>query len=116
MALTQASREAVWLIKLISQLKCEYIKYTQINIPIHLDSQSAIALAKNPEFYARTKHIDIQYHYVRELVIKGLINTPYISTNNMKADGLTKPLARIKFIDFLHMINMPYQIDLKSLL
>lgn len=116
MALTQASREAVWLIKLISQLKCEYIKYTQINIPIHLDSQSAIALAKNPEFHARTKYIDIQNHYVRELVIKRLNNTPYISTNNMKADGLTKPLARIKFIDFLHMINMPYQIDLKSLL
>lgn len=50
-------------------------------------------MAKNPEHHKRTKHIDIQHHYVREQVAAGSVVMPYISTKEMVADVLTKPLA-----------------------
>jgi hypothetical protein len=60
---------------------------------VHSDSQGAIALAKNPEHHKRTKHIDIQHHFVREQVEVGSVVMRYISTDDMVADALTKPLA-----------------------
>ena len=62
-------------------------------ITVHSDSQGAIALAKNPEHHKRTKHIDIQHHYVREQVAAGTVVMPHIGTEDMVADMLTKPLA-----------------------
>ena len=96
MALKEATKEHLWLRTLFNQIPelkdkgyNDYILYT--------DSQSAIELAKNPEHHARTKHIDIQYHFVRENTQNGLINLKYISTNQQLADGLTKALDPIKF-------------------
>lgn len=57
------------------------------------DSQGSIALAFNPVFHARTKHIDIQHHYIRDEVFAGRIRLTYIPVSEMIADGLTKPLT-----------------------
>ena len=70
------------------------------------DNQSAIALANNPVHHARSKHIDIQHHYIRDEVQQGRINLTYIPTEDMKADGLTKPLSHVKFHRFLEQLNM----------
>ena len=51
-------------------------------------------LVANPEFHARSKHIDVQYHYVRELLESNTISVEYIRTSEMAADCLTKPLKR----------------------
>src|SRR5213075_935292 len=56
-------------------------------------SQSAIALAHNPEHHARTKHIDIQYHFIRNCVEDGRLQLEYCPTEDMVADGLTKALG-----------------------
>jgi len=64
---------------------------------INADNKSAIAIAANPEYHARTKHIDIQYHYVREKADDGTVRFSYIPTARMAADGLTKALERVKF-------------------
>ena len=61
------------------------------------DNQSAIKLAKNPVFHARTKHIEIHHHFVRERVLRGEIDLHYISTDSQPADIFTKPLSRTKF-------------------
>lgn len=61
------------------------------------DNQGAIAIAKNPVDHSRTKHIDIRYHYIRECVQNGQIQLQYCPTEDMKADILTKPLAKQKF-------------------
>lgn len=58
------------------------------------DNQGAIALAKNPQFHARTEHIAIQYHYVQEITETGLIKIKFIPTLDMIADGFTKPLPK----------------------
>ena len=89
MASTQATREAVWWRAFLTELGLPPTSATTI----HSDSQGAIALDKNPEHHKRTKHIDIQHHYVREQVTAGTVVLPYISTKDMVADILTKPLA-----------------------
>jgi hypothetical protein len=63
-------------------------------ILIRCDNQSAIALCKDSKFHARTKHMDIRYHYIREQVADGRLNVLYIPSASNPADILTKPLPR----------------------
>ena len=63
-------------------------------------------MANNPEYHARTKHIDIQWHFVRELATAGAVTLRHVSTAEMVADGLTKPLARVKFEQFVKAMGM----------
>ncbi|KAK2578267.1 hypothetical protein KPH14_012291 [Odynerus spinipes] len=62
-----------------------------------VDNQSAIKLAGNPEFHKRTKHIDVRYHYVREVCEQGGIVLKYIDTTHQLADVFTKPLPKQSF-------------------
>ena len=62
-------------------------------------------MAKNPIFHKRTKHIVVKYYYIRDLIIKGIIDLNYISSKDQKSNGLTKPLDRAKFKDFLIYIG-----------
>jgi hypothetical protein len=66
-------------------------------IPVYCDNQGAIALASNNKFHARTKHIDIQYHYVRSLVQSGILKLQYCPTEDNIADIFTKALPRPRF-------------------
>ncbi|GMF41064.1 unnamed protein product [Phytophthora lilii] len=72
--------------------------YTDEAVKIYEDNQGFIALAKNPEFHKRTKHIDIRYHFVREKVEDGQVVLQYCSTKDMKADLMTKPITAVQFI------------------
>lgn len=92
-AATAAAREAVWLRKLFEELGSGSDKPTVIWV----DNQSAIKLAKNPEYHKRTKHIDIKVHYVREKVASQDIELKYISTECQRADIFTKALPRKQF-------------------
>ena len=65
-----------------------------------------MALAKNPQFHARTKHIDIQHHYVREQVSAGNVALEYVPTEKQVADGLTKALYKDKFKAFRKLIGL----------
>jgi transposase InsO family protein len=89
MAATQATREAVWWRSFMTELGYRPSAATTV----HSDSQGAIALSINPEHHKRTKHIDIQHHYVREQVEAGSVVLPHIGTELMVADVLTKPLS-----------------------
>ena len=73
---------------------------------IHLfgDNQSSLSLANNPENHQRTKHIDVQYHYTRELISTGALSTKYCPTKAMIADPLTKPLPRAIFEPLISQI------------
>ena len=101
MALKEAIKEQIWLLNLFEQLGLTYTK-----TPIRTDSQSAIALAHNPEHHARTKHIDIQYHFIREALEKHLADISYIPTSAQIADGLTKALDPTKFKKFIHRMGL----------
>lgn len=71
-----------------------------------VDSKSALALAKNPVFHERSKHIDLRYHFIRDCLEDGSISTSYISTSDQLADILTKSLGRVKFQELRAKIGM----------
>ena len=92
-ALSTATKEAVWLRELLNELR-----YAQTDpTPIYQDNQSTIALAYNPVNHGRTKHIDIQHHFIRECVENRTICLEYLPTKRMTVDVLTKALPRTKF-------------------
>jgi hypothetical protein len=101
-AQTQAAKEAIWLQRLIQEL------ITTVATPpiIYCDNEGAVALSKNPEFHSRTKHIDIQWHFVREKVAEGRIELQRVSTANQAADGFTKGLPRELFTKFRQVIGL----------
>jgi hypothetical protein len=95
MALTEATKEMKWIRALLEEMNVK-IDYA----PLFSDSQSAIALSKNPISHSRAKHIDIRHHFVREAIENDIVRIEYISTTDMTADSLTKALVREKPSDF----------------
>jgi hypothetical protein len=75
-----ASREAVWLRKLLSDLFSAELEPTVI----HCDNQSCIKLSENPVFHDRSKHIEMRYHYVRDMVQKNILSIQYVPTQNRR--------------------------------
>ena len=68
MTVVEAAKEALWLIGRVKELGIK-----EGGVELHCDSQSAIYLAKNQVYHARTKHIDVRFHKIRELIISGQI-------------------------------------------
>ncbi|KAL0314290.1 UNVERIFIED_CONTAM: Retrovirus-related Pol polyprotein from transposon TNT 1-94 [Sesamum angustifolium] len=75
----------------------------QYGVQLHCDSQSAIYLAKNQVYHARTKHLDVRYHKIRELIAFGEIILQKVHTSENAADMLTKPLTVDKFRRFIQV-------------
>ena len=94
-AVTSAARQALWLRKLLVDFNCEQKGATKI----FCDNRSAIAMAKNPAFHGRTKHIDVQHHFIRHLVTDNIIELKFCGTSEQTADIFTKylPLAKHEF-------------------
>ncbi|KAG7962752.1 hypothetical protein I3843_09G081300 [Carya illinoinensis] len=103
MAVTEAVKEAIWLQGLVTDLG-----FKQLEVTVYCDSQSAIHLAKNQVYHSRTKHIDVRFHFVREILEEGDILLQKIGTEDNPADMLTKVVTGIKFQHCLDLINISY--------
>ena len=73
---------------------------------MHCNSQSAIYLAKNQVYHARTKHIDVRFHKIRELIISSQILLQKIHTSENAADILIKPVTNDKFKYCLDLLKI----------
>ena len=93
MAASQAACEAIWMRKILVSLFGSHLDPTVI----HCDYQSCIKLSINPVFHDISKHIDIQYHHIRDCVQWKIMLFQYIPTEDQDADILTKALTRRKF-------------------
>ena len=102
MAATQSTKEAMWWRYLLSDLGIDLGGPTLV----YSDSQGSIALTKNPEHHARSKHIDIRHHFVREQVAAGTIEVDYVPTGEMVADVLTKVLPRDNHLKLITMMGI----------
>ena len=91
-ALSEVVCKACWLRNLFSELGFVQTLPTMIQG----DNEGSIVILKNPQFHKRSKHVDLQYHSIREQVQRGEINIKSCRTNNQTTDMLTKPLARAK--------------------
>ncbi|MCO5599310.1 hypothetical protein L7F22_053411 [Adiantum nelumboides] len=91
-AASEACKEAIWLTRLVGDLGIVR------EIPVlHCDSQSAIQLARNPVFHAKTKHVDVRYHFIREVLEDKRLQLVKVHTNDNPVDLLTKSLSSERF-------------------
>jgi hypothetical protein len=88
MAATHARKEVVWL-----QIFFSGIGLVQQALRLDYDSQSAIFLAKNPAYHSKKKHIDVQYHFVRDMVEEKKVLLEKVNTLKNVADSLTKSVS-----------------------
>ena len=101
-AATYAAKEALWLRSLLSQLFNTTLEPTTL----FSDNQSAIALTKDHQFHARTKHIDVRFHFICWIIENGSLRLVYCPTNDMVADVLTKALPSPKVKHFAKELGL----------
>ena len=92
----------VWLRKLLLDLGHE----VQGPVTLYCDNMSSIHLENNPVYHARTKHIEVHYHFVREKVLAREIDLVYVSTEEQVADIFTKALGTEKLRRFRSLLGV----------
>ena len=63
-------------------------------------------MTENPVFHDRSKHINIRYHFIRDMVQRGAVRLDHIGTDEQVADILTKPLGKVKFLTFRERLGI----------
>jgi hypothetical protein len=101
-AASTALTQALWLVRLLGDL----LGRDTGAVELRVDSKSALALARNPVFHERSKHIRVRYHFIRGCLEEGNFKACYINIKDQLADLLTKPLGRIKFLELCFRIGM----------
>lgn len=81
--------EVMWLHQLLKDLGLTHLEST----PLFCDNQAAISISANPVHHDKTKHVDIDYHFIREKVANGVVSPTYIPSSKQLADVLTKQLS-----------------------
>lgn len=101
-ALANATVDLIWLHSLCGELGIS------VTIPskIWSDNKSALALASNPVFHARTKHVEIDVHFVREKVQSKVVEVGYVPSEDQVADLFTKALPEAVFLRLRQKINL----------
>ena len=75
-------------------------------IKLFCDNMSSVQLAHNLVYHARTKHIEVHYHFIREMVLKRWIDLIHVKTEDQIADIFTKSLGRDKFTSFRELLGV----------
>ena len=106
MALSDCSRQAVWIQNIFSELGLP-IK----PVPICADNEGGIFIASNPVQERRTKHIDVRYHYVCDCIEQKRIDVVWIPTDENPTDMFTKNLGHVKFFKFRSMLGLEFYLS-----
>ena len=101
-ALAQGICEGIWLFRVLKELRVE------IDEPMKMfcDNMAAINIAKNPVHHDRTKHVELDRHFIKEKVEEGLLDLTYTPSNLQVADIFTKALPRTTFEDLISQLGM----------
>jgi histone deacetylase 1/2 len=101
-SLANATAEMIWVQKLLTELGVQHPSMARL----WCDNLGATYLSANPIFHARTKHIEIDFHFVRERVAQKLLDIRFINSGDQVADGFTKALPRVKLREFRDNLNL----------
>ena len=101
-ALANATAEVIWVRNMLTELGILHPQAASF----WCDNLGATYLSANPIFHVRTKHIEIDYHFVRERVADKLLNIRFIPTDDQVADGFTKPLSLRPLQAFRRDLNL----------
>jgi hypothetical protein len=104
LAMGHATKEAVWITRLLVDLGTAL----SMSMRIFADNQSSLLLADSEKLSSRTKHLDVQYHYVREQIKLGKCRFFWIPTKLNTADVLTKPLGPTAFLNMPSRLGLPW--------
>lgn len=96
-AMSDTTAEVLWLHNLLPALSVDCTSA----IPLHSDNMSAIHLAANHVFHAHMKHVGMDFHFICDEFIQGVIRTKQVSTKSKLSDIMTKALGRREFESFL---------------
>ena len=102
--------ELTWLTNIFKEIGINLIK----PLVLICDNISPLHMSKNHVFHARTKHIELDYHFVREKVTSGLLNTRYIPPSQQMVDLFTKPLSKALFLKLRYKLGI-HLIAIRSL-
>ncbi|RVX04977.1 Retrovirus-related Pol polyprotein from transposon TNT 1-94 [Vitis vinifera] len=101
-AMAQGICEGIWLNRLLEELRVP-LKHPMV---LYCDNQATISIAKNPVHHDRTKHVEIDRHFIKEKIEEGVFKVSYTPTNCQTANILTKALARVNFEDLTKKLGM----------
>lgn len=101
-AMADTSAELVWLRRLL----LDFGVTSSSPIPLFCDNQSALQIAGNPVFHERTKHIEIDCHFVRQQYLSGILSLPYISSTEQVADLFTKSQTTPRFRELVGKLSV----------
>ena len=121
MDMSMCAKTEVWLTQILRNMRLD--KYLDSNpycvsihenethresLPLQLkgDNQAALTLVKDVHVHERSKHINITYHHIQDLHQRNQIEVNFVSSWDMVADGLTKPLPRQNFRDFVNQLEL----------
>jgi hypothetical protein len=104
MVLSEAAKKAIWIREFLRELEFRF-RDDQL-VLIFADNKGAIDLIINPLYHKRTKHIEVRWHWIREMVDRKKITLKYLLISEMVADGLIKPLSVFAFSKFRIMLNL----------
>jgi hypothetical protein len=100
--LTHVSKEILWVRQFLGEI---FFKF-QTSSQLYSDNQGAIALARNKKYHARSKHINIRYHFIHQVLERDDINITYVPTKQNIADIFTKALPSSKFNHFQNLLGL----------
>ncbi|XP_071728540.1 uncharacterized mitochondrial protein AtMg00810-like [Rutidosis leptorrhynchoides] len=100
-ALADASCEVIWILKVLN----DFGKSCIIPVQIHIDNSAAIKIA-NPVFHEKTKHFDLDLHFVRDKINKGVIQTKKVDSAENKADIFTKGLCSFEHNKMCNLLGL----------
>lgn len=109
-AMSEATKEAIWIRELMKCFDLNVDKPTEIFV----DNQSCMKMAENEKFSNRTKHIDVKFHFIRDQEIKKIVNFKYIPSDENLADMMTKPLGPSKLLEMRRAVGLTETGELKK--
>uniref|UniRef100_A0A5B6ZAR0 Copia protein n=1 Tax=Davidia involucrata TaxID=16924 RepID=A0A5B6ZAR0_DAVIN len=101
-AMAHTACELLWVRSLLHDMEIN----VPIPMPMYCDNQAAIFIASNPVFHERTKHIEVDCHFIRDLVLQKQIVTPYVQSGDQLGDIFTKPMARATFLSLCSKLGI----------
>ncbi|GMP50698.1 hypothetical protein CsSME_00017211 [Camellia sinensis var. sinensis] len=103
-ACSSVVQEAVWLRRFLQHL--DVVTHTSDPVTIHCDSMAALAYAKDPKYHGRTKHIDLRFNFIRDILAQKEAILEHIPTSRMVADPLTKHIARDVYLTHVRALGL----------
>jgi hypothetical protein len=109
-AFDAATKQAIWLTKLIKEIDLPI----ETSIEIRIDSQNALGILKRPNWAPSLRWIDTRYYFVKEAIENGIVKFTYVCLDNIIADNLTKTFAVQKHQKFVEQLGLNIKIKIKN--